>query len=107
MKNAQIIFSTGQDPDSIEILINGELTIQNVPDFKERIMGLAANKANIEIIADEVTSMDLPFYQLMLSMKKSFEQSSKRFTIIYRLPDDLEKLFINSGLYLNSNNSNI
>lgn len=106
MKNAQIIFSTGQDTDSIEILINGELTIQNVPDFKERIMGLAANKANIEIIADEVTSMDLPFYQLMLAMKKSFEQSSKRFTIIYQLPDDLEKLFVNSGLYLNFNNSN-
>lgn len=103
MKNAHIIFSPGMDAESIEILINGDLTIQNVPDFKERIMGQAGNKANIEIIASEVTAIDLPFYQFMLSMKKTFELSAKTCSIIYQLPDDLEKLFMKSGLFLSFN----
>jgi len=103
MKNAHIIFSPGKDADTMEVLMNGDLTIQNVPDFHKRIMGQVNYHKVIEVIAEEVTAIDLAFYQLMLSMKKTFESSSKQFKVVYILPGDLENIFLNSGLIMNSN----
>jgi anti-anti-sigma regulatory factor len=103
MKNAHIIFSPGKNDNSIEVLINGDLTIANVPDFKERIVGQVSNKEIIEVIVDDVNAVDLAFYQFLVSMKKTFEASSKQLKVLYSLPEDIEKLFINSGLDLNSN----
>ncbi len=103
MKNAHLIFSPGNDAGTIEVLINGDLTIQNIPDFQERIMGQVKNHNVIEVIVDEVTAIDLAFYQFLLSMKKTFELSAKQFKVLYNLPEDFEKLFENSGLKLNSN----
>ncbi len=79
MKNAEIIVLPGEKgSDALKVLIKGELTINNTAEIREAILGNIKNSNTLEIQTEDVSSIDLTFYQFLISLKKTFAQNEKK-----------------------------
>lgn len=104
MKNATIEFFPDQENSEVlGILMKGDLTIDNIKEFKTQILEQIKDKTTIALKTEDVQGVDLPFYQFILSLKNTLESQNQELTLSIRLPEDKEALFVNSGLDLNFN----
>ena len=98
MKNAEINFNN--DPDNPKILnigFSGELTISNTRDFRDLIIQKIKNKKGLSITTSNVDGLDLSFYQLLLSLKKTLKEQNKPFNLKLSLPAEEEELLRQAG----------
>lgn len=104
MKNAEIIILPGEKgSDSLKVVIKGELTINNTSEIREAILGNIKNINMLEIQTEDVSSIDLTFYQFMISLKKTFSQDERKILISLIIPEESEDLLKNAGLDINLN----
>ncbi len=104
MKNATVEFFPDQaNANGIKILMKGELTIGNIDEFKIQIVQQAKEKDIINIKIEEVEGIDLPFYQFLVSLKKTLESNNQQMMLEILLPEDKKDLFNKSGLDFNIN----
>ena len=104
MKNAEIVILPAQAGTKLlKVVLKGDLTIKNSSEIREQILGNIKDINTLEIQTEEVTSIDLAFYQLLISFKKLFNQSEKNIIISLIIPEELEDLLKNGGLDINLN----
>ncbi len=104
MKNAEIIILPGEKgSDSLKVVIKGELTINNTSEIREAILGNIKNINMLEIQTEDVSSIDLTFYQFLISLKKTFSQDERKILISLIIPEESEDLLKNAGLDINLN----
>lgn len=102
MKNAEINFINDPDnQDKLHIIFSGELTISNTPDFKELIMQRVNSTKALTITTREVESIDLSFYQLLLSIKKTLQEQEKTVNLNLSLPAEEKELMMQAGFETN------
>ncbi len=98
MKNAEISFdSDPENPQVLNIEFSGELNISNTPAFRDLLIQKLKNKTGINITTNGVESLDLSFYQLLLSIKKTFQEKEKPINIHLKLPAENEELLRQAG----------
>jgi ABC-type transporter Mla MlaB component len=83
--------------------MKGDLTIDNINEFKTQIQEQIKDKTTIKLKTDDVEGIDLPFYQFIVSLKKTSEKQNQVLILDINLPEDKETLFTNSGLDFNLN----
>lgn len=104
MKNAEIIVLPGEKgSDALKVILKGELTINNMAEIRETILANIKNNNSLEIQTEDVSSIDLTFYQLLISLKKTFSQNEKKILISLIIPEECEDLLKNAGLDINLN----
>ena len=98
MKNAKIkILQDEELDDAVRVRMSGDLTIDNIPDFMDRILTQLNDKKITELIVDDVDEIDLAFYQFLLSISKTCKKQGLPFSMNVSLSDDQMDLFVKSG----------
>jgi anti-anti-sigma regulatory factor len=104
MKNAEIILLPGTaEAKLLKVVLKGDLTIKNADKIRTQILGNIKDINTLEIQTEEVSSIDLAFYQLLISLKKLFSQSKKTIVFSLIIPEEFEDLLKNAGLDINLN----
>lgn len=104
MKNASIKFSPDEgNPHKKSIQIKGELTIDNIKKFKELMMPQIEACEEFTFEIDEVAAIDLAFYQFLVAIKNTLANKNKKMLVNISLSDEMEDLFIKSGLDISFN----
>lgn len=104
MKNAEVIFLSGEGGDkSLKVVLKGELTIKNTDEIREQVLAKIKDFYIVEIQTEEVNTIDLTFYQFLISMKKLFQKTGKKVSIYLIIPESCEELLKNAGLDINLN----
>lgn len=81
-----------------EVTIEGNLTLQNATELKESLVQNIKKYNSFIVVVKNVTGIDLSFYQLIESFKKSVKSKEKQIEITYILPAEQKKLFTNCGI---------
>lgn len=98
MKNAEVNFSSDpENPGILNVEFSGELTISNITSFKELIEQKFKHKDGLYITTKDVNGLDLSFYQLMLSIKKTCDKRELQFNQNLNLPAENEELLKQAG----------
>jgi ABC-type transporter Mla MlaB component len=104
MKNAEILFFPGKKGSmSLKVILKGELTLKNAFEAWDQMVGKLQGINTFEIQTEDVTSVDLAFYQLLISLKKQFQQSGQSISVFLNIPESSEELLKNAGLDINLN----
>jgi ABC-type transporter Mla MlaB component len=104
MKNAEILFFPGKKGSkSLKVILKGELTLKNAFEAWDQMVRKLQGINTFEIQTEDVTSVDLAFYQLLISLKKQFQQSGKSLSVFLNIPESCEELLKNAGLDINLN----
>lgn len=98
MKNAEVKLNA--DPDNPEILnisFRGDLNITNIQEFHELILPNISKYNTFNIETRDVDALDMSFYQLLLSLRKTLEENDKSFNIKLSLHAEQEELLKQAG----------
>jgi anti-anti-sigma regulatory factor len=98
MKHAEIDFTEDPTrPKTLKVSFRGDLSIENTGKFKLLLEEKIAENNAFEFEIGEVDMIDLSFYQLILSAKKTIEAQEKQFQVRMSLPDESLALLKQSG----------
>lgn len=93
--------STGGAKDII--LLEGELTIDNIAEITNKLSDSINKYIKPEIKIRNLESMDLTCIQLLHSIKKTVDKLNKKVDFDMEFPGDIKALFLNSGFDENLN----
>ena len=98
LRNARLVLEPSKRKKirKIKVILEGELTINNVDEFRLQIEPVFKDYDFIDFRQQEVTSLDLPHIQLMYYFQNHFKKS-KTVTIDSNLSVDLKKVIVNAG----------
>lgn len=82
------------------ITIEGVLSLQNSNDIKNDMLDLLKLNTNYEFLIQNASSIDLSFFQLLESFKKSVKKTEKSLSIRYVLSDEQKKLINKTNLII-------
>jgi hypothetical protein len=101
--NFQVQVKTGDD--SIEVIFNGQLTINYIQKIKDSVGQQVDFSKDMVVVVDNPDNLDITFLQLLQSLKKTAGLNKLQFSVNSKLPSELESLVSNSGFsdLLNSN----
>jgi len=99
MSNATIRIEPDNDNNSAEVHISGELRITTVEDFLPELNSVLDKFSKISIIGREISEIDLPVVQLLISINKTLKNEAKEISFDFDLPEISEKSLRNSGLF--------
>lgn len=99
LKNAEIILEPSKRKKirKIRVFVEGELTINNVDGFIQRIHLVFDDYDYVDFFLRKVVSLDLCFIQMLYHMKKSYAKKKKEVTIDSKLSSDLKKIIVQAG----------
>lgn len=99
LKNADIILEPSKRKKirKIRVFLEGELTINNVEGFMQRIHPIFNNFDYVDFYLRKVTSLDLSFIQMLYHFQKSYGKKKKEVTIDAELSSDLKKIIVHAG----------
>jgi len=104
MKNIEILFMPGKRGSKfLKAVIKGELTLKNTFEARDQILEKLQGINTFEIQTEDVSAVDLSFYQLLISLKRQFQQSGKSISVFLNIPESSEELLKNAGLDINLN----
>ena len=98
LRNARLILEPSKRKKirKIKVILEGELNINNVDEFRLQIEPVFKDYDFIDFRQQEVTSLDLPHIQLMYYFQNHFKKS-KTVTIDSNLSVELKKIIVNAG----------
>jgi hypothetical protein len=82
---------------SLETMVLSDLTAQTIEKTKAAIDEGLNNKTEVEIIAENVDSIDLSYIQLILSLNKTYRGEKVSFKFKGDVPGDLRNLLDSTG----------
>ena len=99
LRNAKLILEPSKRKKirKIRVILEGDLTINNVDAFKTEIEPVFNDFDFVDFLHRDVTSLDLCHIQLMYQIQQHYETKSKTVTIDADLPTDLKKVVVNAG----------
>ena len=101
MKKATCKFMSPQGPDDnhLTIVLGGELTINTIAEFIEKLQVAIGEYENFHLKLTGVEAIDLAFLQAIYSFSGSAEKLSKKVKITASLNAETILLLKNSGVY--------
>lgn len=81
----------------IKRMVLSELTVQTIEKTKAALDEALNNKTEVEIIAENVESIDLSYIQLILSLNKTYNGEKVTFKFKGDVPGDLRNLLDSTG----------
>lgn len=99
LKNAEIILEPSKRKKirKIRVFLEGELTINNVDAFMQRIHPVFKDYDYVDFSLRKVISLDLCFIQMLYHMKKNYGKKKKEVTVDSKLSSDLKKIIVQAG----------
>ena len=99
LRNASIIIepSKRRKIRKTKVILEGELTINNVDAFMQQIDPIFEDYDYIDFFQRDVTSLDLSHIQMLRHFQNHPTKKSKTVTINSELPTEMKKLMINAG----------
>jgi len=99
MSEAQINIEVDNEKKMAKVILSGILTIHTIDTFMPELNSVMDKFSNIKILGRDITEMDLPVLQLMLSLSKSLNEDGNQINFDFELTDIVKKTIDNSGLY--------
>lgn len=93
-------FEISSKNNSTIIIIEGVLALQNSNDIKDEFIESLKHNTNFELIIQNVSSIDLSFFQLLESFKKSVKNNKKNISIRYLLSEEHQTLINKTNLII-------
>lgn len=84
-------------PHSNTFELKGALVINHIENIYSAIQSKLEETKNVEVIVSDVTSIDLTFIQLLLSLKKTLAANQAEFRLSCQLTEDQTQLLKNAG----------
>lgn len=98
MKNAELKFlDDANKPKAVAVAFNGDLSIENTNEFRDLLLSKIDTYEIFNFEIKQVETIDLSFYQLLLSAKKTIEEKNKQFNLVMSLPQDRLDLIVQAG----------
>lgn len=98
MKNAELkITEDKKDPKIVSVAFKGKLSVENTNVFRDEVLKIIAPYEIFNIEINNVETIDLSFYQLLLATKKSIEAKNKQFNLMMMLSQEKLDLLKQAG----------
>lgn len=102
MKNADMTFEVNPNEKAgVTIRFSGKLTVENAPAFRDLLLDNLEKFESFVFETKEVDSLDLSFYQLMISAQKSLLEKHKKCRFNLSLPSVEAQLLKQAGFETN------
>jgi hypothetical protein len=99
-QNLKVLFTPSKRKKTrrINVLIQGEFTINTVLLLKERMYLLFANFDHVDFVVNSITNIDLAAIQLLCVVKSIYSQLEKTITLDFDLSKEDRLIMYHSGL---------
>lgn len=82
----------------LKMTFGGHLTLQNATQIKSSLQSQQANHENFQLIARDVSGLDVSFLQIIESYRRTLEEEGKKVSIVLDIPYDIKVLLANAGI---------
>lgn len=89
---------SGNKSDSLLIIIEGDLGINQIDQIKSRISSFNFENKELIIELRNIVSFDLSTFQLLYSLKKSLNGKGKKVKITSAMPESINQVLSRSGI---------
>ena len=89
----------GSEDNKLTILLGGELTINTIAEFVEKLQGAIGAYENFYLKLTGVETVDLAFLQVVHSFTQSAKMQGKKVSVSASLSPETILLLKNSGVY--------
>jgi MFS superfamily sulfate permease-like transporter len=83
---------------SIHMIFEGMLTLQNAPLIKESLKEPSQDYQSVDLIAKDVTGIDVSFLNILKSFKEYLETRGKKVNVKLELPYNLNRIISETGI---------
>jgi len=98
MRNAKITITQNEtDEQYASITMEGDLTLQNADQIRLELIQALKQYNYLSLNIVNIENIDLPFIQLLYSLKKTAESKNKELQIAALVPEDLQLILEHSG----------
>jgi hypothetical protein len=100
MKSFKLITHKSDDPKgkNLKIVFEGELALPNASEIMKELKLIPMGFETLEMIARDVTSIDLSFIQIIEAFGRSMKERKKDVKVLMDLPYDLKELLATAGI---------
>lgn len=100
MQTFELKTDVTEDPSGrkMKMVFKGYLTLQNAKEIKLALQNYVGDFKTVELLAKEVSGIDVSFLQIIESYRKSHEADGRKVKISMDLPYDLKTLLGNAGI---------
>jgi hypothetical protein len=91
----------GDQQQYLSVALGGTLTIDHVADVQQQLLQHLDAVQGVRLSIDEADEMDLPFYQLLISLQQTLAKQNKEFGATILLDEEKEELFRRAGFEFN------
>jgi predicted component of type VI protein secretion system len=85
------------ETSTVQTMTLSNLTVQTIEKTKAAIDEGLSKALKVEIIAENIESIDLSYVQLMLAVNKTYTDGQVSFRFSGNIPDGIRKLLDNTG----------
>jgi ABC-type transporter Mla MlaB component len=100
-KTFNITKSEDRASHSLNLLLEGDLSINNAAAIVKYLKGLKFSDNSVAFHLKNVEKLDLTTVQVLFSLRNTLKVKERKISIVADLPTDLQKLLNNTGLILN------
>lgn len=100
MEDFKFISQITNDPHgcSIHMIFEGLLTLQNAPLIKESLKEPLHEYDSVDLIAKDVTGIDVSFLNILKSFKEFLENQGKKVNVRIEMPYNLNRIISETGI---------
>lgn len=80
------------------ISVKGELTIKSAEELKQKLTDVPDEFNILDLEITDISAIDLSGIQIIEGFKKTILNKKKRFTLVTKLPDELDMLISRAGI---------
>ncbi|MEW5846197.1 MAG: hypothetical protein AB1777_08030 [Bacteroidota bacterium] len=93
-------FSFQQQKDSSQVIISGDLSLNNISDIKNELVKLYNEVKPVDLLVKNAEVIDLGFIQLIRSFNFSMKERGTKSTVRFELTDEQNTILERSGIKL-------
>lgn len=98
MKNENYLITVSPSGSgTTRVLLEGQLIIRNAAEIREQLIAAIKNYENLELVLENVTRIDLSVLQLLVALKKSAANFSKKVSFRPELSGKMKAIVERSG----------
>lgn len=95
--DAPFKIKVNQSDSETGIMVSGDLIINHIEKIKEAFDNAIDTSKDLTLDLNDVTSIDITFIQLVISLKKSFQSSGNQIVFKNNFNDEIMTLLKNAG----------
>lgn len=81
------------------MIFEGMLTLQNAPQIKDSLKEPLQEYDIVDLIAKDVTGIDVSFLKILKSFKEFLEKKGKKVNVRMDMPYDLNRIMSETGFF--------